>query len=262
MRSVCSTIRRLTRSTCPTLLPRQRLRSDLDGPNIASLGIPPPLPRLDIPMVHKVPMQAQLQLQRQMQHGQRALRQVLRIKNHHVIPQHIQVIHQRDQIPLALAAAVPRNKRRLLERARRPSPIHVLRPRRARRVQVPRVVAQAIEQPAGRGAALGKVVGPGRVDLGQPEVLVRLGHPAVVDAAELAVGGPDERGRDARVGFGGWVEDPARRGAGEAVGAGAPVGGSWVGRPPEEDVAVGDGEVDDYVAVLVLVAAGDVAMEG
>lgn len=39
------------------LLPRQRLSSNLDGPNIPT-GIPPPLPRLNVPVIHKVAMQA------------------------------------------------------------------------------------------------------------------------------------------------------------------------------------------------------------
>lgn len=94
-------------------------------------------------------------------------------------------------------------------------------------------------------------------------MFVLLGDPAIVDAAEFAVGGPHERRRDACVaGFVGvGVEDPARRGAGEAVGAGLEVGGFWVGGPPEEDVAIGDGEVDDDVALFVFVAAGYMAVE-
>lgn len=124
-------------------------------------------------------------------------------------------------------------------------------------------MTQTVKQPARGGPALGEIVGPRRVDFGEPKVLVRLGDPAVVDAAEFAIGGPDERGRDAcLVGLGGWVEDPAGGGTGEAVGSRDKVGGFGIGGPPEEDVAVGDGEVDDDVAVLVLVATGDMTVEG
>lgn len=197
-----------------------------------------------------------------MHHRQRALRQVLRVKNHHIIPQHVEMIQQCDQVPLALAAAVFGDERRLLEGPRRSRPIHILFPLCQRLVKIPGVVTQAIKQPSRRGPALGKIVGPRRVDFGEPKVFVLLGDPAIVDTAEFAIGRPHERGRDACVGFvcvG--VEDPARRGAGEAIGAGLEVGGFWVGGPPEEDVAVGDGEVDDNVALFVFVAAGDMAVE-
>lgn len=102
-------------------------------------------------------------------------------------------------------------------------------------------MAQAVEQPASRRPALGKIIWARRIDLGQPKVLVLLCYPAVINTAELAVSRPDESGRDARVGLGLGVEDPARRGAGETVGPGLEVCGFWVRRPPEEDVAVGDG---------------------
>lgn len=123
-------------------------------------------------------------------------------------------------------------------------------------------MTQAIKQPPSRGSALGKIVGPRRVDFGEPKVFVLLGDPAIVNTAEFAIGGPHERGRDACVGFVGLgVEDPACRGAAEAIGSGLEVGGYWVGGPPEEDVAIGDGEVDDDVALFVFVATGYMTVE-
>lgn len=97
-------------------------------------------------------------------------------------------------------------------------------------------------------------------------MVVRLRHEAVVDARELAVDLEDGRGGDAVAGLVGLgVEDPAVGGAGELVALGEVVGGgvgAVVGREEEEDVAVGDGEVEDDAARGVFVAAGDVAVEG
>lgn len=123
------------------LLPRQRLSSNLDGPNIPT-GIPPPLPSLNITVIDKVAMQAQFQLQRQVNHGQRSLCQILRVKNRHVIPQLVEPVHECDQVPLALGGVVALgDEARLLDRRRGSEEIRVLRATCERVVRVPRVMA-------------------------------------------------------------------------------------------------------------------------
>lgn len=263
MSSIGSTICSIRCPIRTTGLPGQWFGRNLDRADVAALRLPPLLPRLNVPVVHKVPMQAQLQLQRQVQHSQRALRQFLRIKDEDVIAQHIEVIDERDEVTLALGAIfLLGDERRLLERRRGPGKVDVLVARGERLRRVPGVVAQTVEEPPRGRPTLGKVVRSRGVDLGQPKVLVLLGHPPVIDAAELAVGRPDEGGRDVRVGLGLGVEDPARRRGGELVALGHLPCGQWVWGPPEEDIAVGDGEVDDNVAFFVLVAASDVALKG
>lgn len=240
-------------------LPRQRPLRRPRRPHTAT-HLPPLLPLLQLRPINPIPMQPQLQLKRQLDHRHRPLRQIPRIQNHHIIPEHIQMILQRNQIPIPLLRTPPpRNKRRLLPRRRRPRPHRIPRP------PLPRKMAQNIKQPARRRPALGRVVKPRPVHLRLPEVVVRLGDAAVVDARELAVDLEDGGGRDAVAGLVGLgVEEPAVGGAGELVALGEAVrrGVDVVGREEEEDVAVGDGEVEDDAARGVFVAAGDVAVEG
>lgn len=120
---------------------------------------------------------------------------------------------------------------------------------------------QTIKQPTGGGTAFGEIVRPAWVNAALPKVAVRFGHPAVVDAAELAVGGPEKGGCDARACFGGWVENPARGGTAKVVGFPLFCWGLWFWRPPEEDITIGDGEVDDDVPGWVFVTACYVALE-
>lgn len=170
------------------------------------------------------------------------------------------MIHQRDQPPLPFLVTL-RYESRLLKRARRSRKVHILLPRGKLIVQIPGIVSQTVEQPSRRRATLGKVVRTGGVDFREPEMLVLAGGPAVVDAGELAVGRPDEGRGDAGVVGEGGVEDPAVGRGGELVPFGELTLFLAVGREPEEDVAVGDGEVDDDVALGVFVAACYVAME-
>lgn len=123
------------------LLPRQRLSSNLDGPNIPT-GIPPPLPSLNVPVIDKVAMQAELQLQRQMDHSQRALGQVLRVKNRYIIPKLVEPVHECNQVPLALGGVLALgDEARLLDRRRRAEEVRVLRAACECVVRVPCVMA-------------------------------------------------------------------------------------------------------------------------
>jgi hypothetical protein len=61
------------------LLPRQRLGSNLDRPNIPT-SITSLLPRLDVPVIDEIAVKAQFELQGEMDHGQRTLREVLGVK--------------------------------------------------------------------------------------------------------------------------------------------------------------------------------------
>lgn len=244
------------------LLPGEWLRRDPYGAHVARASIPSLLPGLNVTMVHKVAMQPELQLQRQVQRRQRAPGQILGIKNHNVVAQHIQVVQQRNQVALALAAVVLGDKRRLLEGGGRSGEPDIFGAWGQRMVEIPRVVAEAVEEPARRRSTGGKIVRPCRVDLGLPEMLVLFGDPAVVDAAELAVGGPDKGRCDPRVGSGLGVEDPARGRRAQLVSCCHVVSGlGWIWRPPKEDVAIGDSEVDDDMASVVFVAARNVAVE-
>lgn len=172
------------------------------------------------------------------------------------------MIQQRNQVSLALTAAFFGDERRLLKGTRRTRPIDIFFSLCQWLVKIPGIMTQAIKQSTSRGSTLGKIVRPRRIDFGEPKVFVLLGNPPIVDAAEFAIGRPHERRRDACVRFVSvGVEDPARRGTGEAVGARLEVGGFWVWGPPEEDVAVGDGEVDDDVTLFVFVTAGYMAVK-
>lgn len=204
-----STILPVSSPISQRLLPRQRLSSYLDRPDVPT-SITSLLPRLDVPVVDKVAMEPQLELERQVDHGQRALGEILSIEHRDVIPQLIQSIHQRNQVPLALLGIfTARDEAWLLHGRRRAEEIRILFAIGQRVVQVPRVVTQAVEQPSRRWTTFLKVVRLRRVDSRLPKVLVLLGHPAVVDAAELAVDVPHVRGLDARLGLGFRVEDPA-----------------------------------------------------
>jgi len=140
----------------------------------------------------------------------------------------------------------------------------------------PGVMPEAVEQSASRRSALCKVIRTSRVDDGLPEVSVRLGHVAVIDAGELAVGEPRDRWLDALIrhvhvsclcgshrflGF--RVKDPSDGGRGELVPLGDAVARRdvGVGREEEEDVAVGDGQVEGDLPRGKLVTACHVAME-
>lgn len=156
------------------LLPRQRLSSNPDRPDIPT-SVSPLLPRLNIPVVDKVAMETQLQLQRQVNHSQRPLGQILRVKDGYIVPQLVEPIHERYQVPLSLGRVVtPGDEARLLYRRRGPEEVRVLGAARQRVVWVPGIVSQAIEEAASGGSTLLKVVRLRRVDLGLPKVLISI----------------------------------------------------------------------------------------
>ena len=99
-----------------------------------------------------------------------------------------------------------------------------------------------------------------RIDFRLPEVIVGFCDEAVVDAGEFSVGAPG-LGLDAGVCRGFGVECPAAGWGGEVVAFGKVGGGLVVRWKPEENIAVGDGEVDDDIAGGVFVTAGYVSME-
>lgn len=140
MRTI-NTILPVHSAICKLFLPRQRLSGNLDGANIPT-GIPPPLPRLNVAVVDKVTMQAQLQLQWQMNHSQRALSQILRVKNRHVIPQLVEAVHEGDQVPLSLGGVVALgDEARLLDCRRGAEEVRIFSATRERVLRVPFVVA-------------------------------------------------------------------------------------------------------------------------
>lgn len=185
--------------------------------------------------------------------------EVHRIKDEQVVPLHVQVVQQREQISLALRAILPlRHEDGLLEGAGRARPVLVLRAR------VPVIMPDDVPQAPSRRATLLHVVELGRVCLQLPEVRVLLRHEPVVDARELAVGPVQFERPDPGVSGGLGVEDPAE-GVRDELAARGSLGAGLVNAgvlgPPEEDVVVGDGEVADDMALLVLVGAGDMAVE-
>lgn len=206
-------------------------------------------------------MQTYFQFQGQVQGRQRALGQILRVKDDHVVSEHIQVIQQHNQVALALAAVILGDEARLLKGPRWAGEPDILGALGQGIVKVPGVVTQAVEQPTRRRSALGKVVRSCGIDSDLPEMLILLGHPAVVDAAELAVGRPHEGGCDSGVGGSVGVEDPACGGRAQLVTGCHLAFGQGIRGPPEEYVAIGDGEIDDDVAVVVLEAACNMPLE-
>ena len=221
MSHVCTTILPVLPCICQTLLPGQRLGRHLDWTNI-SIGLASPLPCLDITMINKVPMQPQLELQGQVHHGQRPLGQMLGVEDEDIVPQHVEMIHKRDQVPLPLRAVFFGDERGFLDRRRRPEKEYVLLPFGKRLVQVPGVVSQTIKQPSCWRPALGEVVRKSRIRPRLPEVFVFLGDKAVIDTGELAVGRPGVGRCDMRVGLSLGIEDPACSRATEFVGPGLP----------------------------------------
>lgn len=168
-----------------------------------------------------------------MYHGQRPLRQILRIENQDVVAQHVEMIQQRNQVALALSGRPGfGHKHRLLERTGRPGPVQILLPR------LPLKMAHDVEKPTRRRPALGKVIRLGGINDALPEVVVLLGQDPVVDARELAVDAEGLERLDACVRWGLGVEDPAV-GVGDefvALQEGRGRVGEGVGREEEEDV--------------------------
>lgn len=174
------------------------------------------------------------------------------------------MVQKRHDVPLSLgglsAVHFPLgNEDRLLKGARRACEELVLR------ACLPVVVTQDIEQAPCRGPALGEVVGPRGVHLQLPEMAILLGGETVVNAGELAVGALI-RARRGHAGIGRRlrIELPSDRARDELArrpGRDRRVGAAVVRGPPEEDVAVGNGEVADDVTGFVLISAGDVAVE-
>ena len=192
-----------------------------------------------------------------MDHSQRTLRNLLRVEDAHVIPQLVQVVQQANEVPVRLIrTARPRDERRLLERRTGAGPVCL------GRGVVPREVAKRVEQSAGWRPTLGKVVGLRGVDDALPVVVVLHRHEAVVHARELA----GELGAllewlDPGVSGCRGVEDPAGRLVLELVPLSDGAGRGVDGGPPEEDVAVGDGEIEDDLPVGRFVAARRMPLE-
>jgi hypothetical protein len=85
---------------------------------------------------------------------------------------------------------------------------------------------------------------------------------AVIDAGEFAIDAEYLCWFHTRVGGGLGIEDPAVGVGYETVALLEGLGRCIVGWEPDEDVIACDGEIEDYVAVGVLVAPGNVAVEG
>ncbi|SPQ25712.1 ef798fcc-f04c-4c85-91f9-df14b1c280cd [Thermothielavioides terrestris] len=139
-------------TSLPSESASDRLGGNLQRANVAAL-CPPLLPRVDIAVVDPVAVQAQLQLQRQMDHRQRALGQVLRVEDDHVVAQLVEVVQQRDQVALALGAALARDEGRLLEGHGRPGEVDVLQAELA--LQVALLGRAVLHRPAGVVVLLG-----------------------------------------------------------------------------------------------------------
>ena len=208
------------------------------------------------------------------------------------------MVKKGDQVSLTLGATVARDEGRLLERHGRTRVVDVFEAERAgarfvslsggcrrRRVVArvllgPGVVAEAVEKPARRRAALGKVVGPGWVDDGLPKVAVRLGDEAVVDARELAVGKPRQRRSHALIGhpdigvacgrgadgrlLGFRVKDPAHHRGSQLLALCQPVSfrcDVLIWWEKEEDVPVRNGQVENDFPGWKLVTASHMTVE-
>ena len=85
---------------------------------------------------------------------------------------------------------------------------------------------------------------------------------AVIDAGEFAIDAEYLCWLHTRVGRGFGIEDPAVGVGYETVALLEGLGRCIVGREPDEDVIACDGEIEDYVAVGVLVAPSNVAVKG
>ena len=193
-----------------------------------------------------------------MDHRNRALRDLPSIEDTNIIPQHIQMIEQRYNIPVTLLrTARSRNKRRLLESGTRTCPESLAHG------AIPGEMSQAVEQAASRATTLGEVVRLCPVNHCLPIVVVLAGRKAVVYARELPAVGVKLLGRlDPAVSWGVLgIEDPPRRLVLQLIALCHSAGGGVNRGKEEEDVAISDGQVEDDLAVGRVIAADRVALE-
>lgn len=202
-------------------------------------------------------MQSQTQLERQVKHSNRSLRNILRIKYANIIPQYIQMIQQRHDIPISLPRATsPWDKRRLLECRPWPSPEGI--PNRP----IPGEMTDGVEQPPSRGAAAFCIIGPRAVDIRLPVMVVFNCQETFVNARKFS------RKRlnflfwfNPRVRWGLWIENPASRHILEFV-ALVDCSGRCVCRGKEEEhISIGNRQVEDYLSIVCLVTTDGVALE-
>lgn len=193
-----------------------------------------------------------------MDDGHGTLRDLLGIEDADIVSQHVQVVQERNEIPFAFLGVLGfGNERGFLEGLAVAGPVGLCDG------FVPGEVAQAVEQASGGGAALLEVVGLGGVDDGLPVVVVVHGDEAVVDAGELAGEGVEFLGRvDPGVGGQIGVNDPTGGLVLQLVAASHGAGGGVNWREEEEDIAIGNGEIEDDFSFWSFEAAHGVALEG
>lgn len=181
--------------TSTSELPGQRILSWRQWANIATLTSPL-LPFPNVSVVDEVAVETESELEWKMDDGEWTRRHILCVQDHDIVPKHVEVIHEGNQIPFSFGAAFFRNEGWFLERCSRTlrvsapmlrNQFETYRPKNIFRSLIPRKMTKHIEQATSWRPAFCEVVRLRRIDLSLPKMVVWFRQMPVVNSREFPI---------------------------------------------------------------------------